>query len=525
MSFAELTDYPEIFKYYDENNYILNYLQNKEIEDDEIIKNCNDFVKKYQIQAGIDEYFLPKNVTKFVNDLESQNLQDTEDIRFFLTTSQQYIFVASPHLSGSHRNKIYQVLIDKYNVKIHPSMYTGDPTIVYEFSDIMKPELEKKGIFLEQLTKVLSVFDKNPKLKDGNGQTPFHYAVECGNLEVVEFLLDICVEYINDKDHNGDTALKLALDYYHYDIFVKLLPLSDHKSREYVTESVSGFPFFTKTILEIACQKPGCIQYVQALFKHTNEIPDNILNLALEAKENETVKILIEDPRTNPNVIVNNYPFGFAYSPLVLAVQYDNFEAVNLLLERPDIDPNIVYNKHYDDDDIQFPGEMAFSTAILRRNLHMIKKFIQNPKVDTNQQNLMGNTALHNLIKDYKQNEEKIKLIEFLLLHDSKIDVNVKNNDGKTPLDLAEEIPEIKYLLTDFLDKITESRKQIMVNYVARIQPDIISQNPEKQLKRDQLRLGPDLINEVTSFLKWEDLPRKIQNTLLPSEIRKKMNF
>lgn len=107
----------------------------------------------------------------------------------------------------------------------------------------------------------------------------------------------------------------------------------------------------------------------------------------------------------------------------------------------------------------------------------------------------------------------------------TKIDVNVKNNDGKTPLDLAEEIPEIKYLLTDFLDKITESRKQIMAKYVERIQPDIISQNPEKQLKRDQLRLGSELMNEVTSFLQWEDLPIKIQNTLLTPEIRKKMNF
>jgi len=360
MSFAEYTDYPEIFKYYDENDNILNYLKNK--KDHEIIKNCNDFVKKYQIQAGIDEYFLPKNITKFVNDLESDNLQHTENIRFFLTTSQQYIFVTSPHLSGSHRNKIYQVLIDKYNVKIHPSMYTGDPTIVYDFSDIMKPELEKKGILLEQLKTVLSVFNRESKLKDENGQTPLHYAVECGNLEVVEFLLDICVEYINDKDHNGDTPLKLALDYYHYDIFVKLLPLCDHKSREYVTESVSGFPFFTKTILEIACQKPGCIQYVQALLNHTNEIPDNILHLAIQVNQNETVKILIEDPQTNPNVIVNTYPESYLYSPLVLAVNYDNLEAVNLLLEHPDIDPNIVYNKHYDDDD--FPGEMAFSTAI-----------------------------------------------------------------------------------------------------------------------------------------------------------------
>ena len=329
----------------------------------------------------------------------------------------------------------------------------------------------------------------------------------------------------DDKDHNGDTPLKLALDYYHYDIFVKLLPLSDYKSREYVTESVSGFPFFTKTILEIACQKPGCIQYVQALFNHTNEIPDNILHLAIQAKQNETVKILIEDPRTNPNIIVNTYPGSWVYSPLVIAVDYNNFEAVNLLLEHPDLDPNIVYNKYYDDDDDDFPGEMAFSTAIFHRNLQIIKKFIENPKVDTNQQNLMGNTALHSMIQDYgrlvrvghdsQKEEEKIKVIEFLLLHDSKIDVNVKNNDGKTPLDLAEEIPEIKLLLTDFLDKITESRKQIMANYVATMQPDIISQNPEKQLKRDKLRLGPELVNEVTSFLDWTDLPQETQKGFL----------
>ena len=478
---------------------------------------------------------------------------------YFLTTSKEYIFIASPY--ESYGSEMHQFLIDKYNVKIHPQMYEGRPTIVYELSRIMKPELKKKRILLEQLKTVLSVFNREWKLKDENGQTPLHYAVECGDLEFVEFLL--LNDYsCDDEDNNGDTPLKLAFDYYHYDIFEKLL------------DSWFDVKSMQQKILEIACKKPGCSKFVELLLEHIIEIPDDILHQAIEGHQIETVEILIEnplvrldfvdekemtvlhkaleenqieifkmlleDPRTDPNdssllnrLLVDNKIEILQMlledprtdpndsSLLILAVEYDRIEAVDLLLNHPDIDPNIVYDI-YDGDEFSY-SETAFSTAILHRNLHIIKKFIQNPKVDTNKQDLMGNTELHNLIQNCGLNRKTsiyIRLIAFLLLHDSKIDVNVKNNDGKTPLDLAEEIPEIKYLLTDFFDR----KKQIMVNYVGTMQPDIISQNPEKQLKRDQLRLGPELINEVTSFLQWEDLPIKIQNTLLTSEIRKKMN-
>ncbi len=430
----------------------------------------------------------------------------------------------------------------------------------------MKPELEKKRILLEQLKTVLSVFNRGSKLKDENGQTPLHYAVECGDLEFVEFLL--LNDYsCDDEDNNGDTPLKLAFDYYHYDIFEKLLD--------------SWFDVkYMQQILKIACKKPGCSLFIELLLEHIVEIPDDILHQAIDGHQIETVEILIENPfvrfdfvdedemtvlhkaleenqieifkmllenpRTDPNdssllnrLLVDNKIEILQMlledprtnpndsSLLILAVEYDRIEAVDLLLNHPDIDPNIVYDI-YDGDEFSY-SNTAFSTAILHRNLQIIKMFIQNPKVNTNQQNLMGNTVLHNLIQDCglsRRTSIYITLIAFLLLHDSKIDINVKNNDGKTPLDLAEEIPEIKYLLTDFLDEITESRKQIMVNYVGTMQPDIISQNSEKQLKRDQLRLGPELMNEVTSFLQWEDLPRKIQNTLLTTpEIRNKNEF
>lgn len=436
----------------------------------------------------------------------------------------------------------------------------------------MKPELEKKRILLEQLKTVLSVFNRGSKLKDENGQTPLHYAVECGDLEFVEFLL--LNDYsCDDEDNNGDTPLKLAFDYYHYDIFEKLLD--------------SWFDVkYMQQILKIACKKPGCSLFVELLLEHIVEIPDDILHQAIDGHQIETVEILIENPfvrfdfvdedemtvlhkaleenqieifkmllenpRTDPNdssllnrLLVDNKIEILQMlledprtnpndsSLLILAVEYDRIEAVDLLLNHPDIDPNIVYDI-YDGDEFSYSetafqiaiNEAAFKIAINDCNLKMIKKLIQNPKVDTNQQNSMGNTALHEIISNSNYlSWQKEVIIAFLLLHDSKIDVNVKNNDGKTPLDLAEEIPEIKYLLTDFLDKITESRKQIMANYVGIMQPDIISQNPEKQLKRDQLRLGSELMNEVSSFLQWTDLPRKIQNTLLTPEIRKKMNF
>ena len=425
----------------------------KNQDSNEIIKNCKDFVKKYQIQAGLDDYFysgvdqLPNNLKKILKDLERESCRSTRHGSYFLTTSKEYIFIASPY--ESYGSEMHQFLIDKYNVKIHPQMYEGRPTIVYELSRIMKPELEKKRILLEQLKTVLSVFNRKSKLKDENGQTPLHYAVECGDLEFVEFLL--LNDYsCDDEDNNGDTPLKLAFDYYHYDIFEKLLDSCDvrYSCKAVVPELNSNN---TEQILEIACKKPGCSKFVELLLEHIIEIPDDILHQAIEGHQIETVEILIdfvrldfvdenemtalhkaleenqieifkmllEDPRTDPNdssllheALEENRIEFFKmlledprtdpndFSLLKVAVEDDRIEAVNLLLNHPDIDPNIVYEIYYDDEFSY--SETAFFTAILRRNLQMIKKFIQNPKVDTNQQNLMGNTALHNLISDYE---------------------------------------------------------------------------------------------------------------------------
>ena len=143
-----------------------------------------------------------KQSKKIPRNLKRQNplnptTRYTKHGRCFLTTSKEYIFVTSS--SESYGSEMHQILIDKYNVKIHPSMYKGKPTIVYELSRIMEAELEEKRILLEQLKTVLSVFNENPKLKDENGQTPLHYAVECGNIELVDFFWDICFEYMMIK--------------------------------------------------------------------------------------------------------------------------------------------------------------------------------------------------------------------------------------------------------------------------------------------------------------------------------------
>jgi len=91
------------------------------------------------------------------------------------------------------------------------------------------------------------------------------------------------------------------------------------------------------------------------------------------------------------------------------------------------------------------------------------------------------------------------------------------NEDGKTPLKIAcdKGHTEIKTLLEDFIKRKKNTEQQATEEFcLAMIQPHLpVSTTTRKrkarELRRDELRLGPDLIKSIATYLEWKDISKK----------------
>ena len=141
----------------------------------------------------------------------------------------------------------------------------------------------------------------------------------------------------------------------------------------------------------------------------------------------------------------------------------------------------------------------------------VVKALLAHGNIDVNIQNTCKCTPLHHACFF-----GHIELVKLLLAH-AKIDPNVKDEDGKTPLHYAskEGYTEIANLLKNF---IKQKEKQLTQEFcLAMIQPDLpvvpstnmSRKRKARELRRDELRLGSDLIKDIASYLEWKDISKK----------------
>ncbi|KAI5790914.1 ankyrin repeat-containing domain protein, partial [Pyronema domesticum] len=132
-------------------------------------------------------------------------------------------------------------------------------------------------------------------------------------------------------------------------------------------------------------------------------------------------------------------------TPLLLASQYGHIYMVKLLLEQDYIDINVVANNYKTP---IFAAAKAGNLEIvelllMRDDISTEKAFRMAPEIDVNAKDLDGYTALH-LAASYG-----LQQIVRILLERSDVNVNVRTNDGKTPLHVATESDyrsQVKYL-------------------------------------------------------------------------------
>ena len=181
-------------------------------------------------------------------------------------------------------------------------------------------------------------------------------------------------------------------------------------------------------------------------------------------------------------------------------------DIVKALLEAfPEIDVNKIRDEN---------GNRPLHDACDGEYIDVVKALLAHGNIDVNIQNTWKQTPLQRAC--FFGDIEPVKA---LLTH-PKIDPNIQDGKNKIALDIAceEGHTEIFSLLENFINEKEQKEKQLTQEFcLAMIQPDLpvvpstnmSRKRKAKELRRDELRLGSDLIKKIASYLEWKDISKK----------------
>ena len=303
----------------------------------------------------------------------------------------------------------------------------------------------------------------NPNLQDNNGYTALMYAVDNNSLETVSALLSNDKIDVNKSSNAGVTALGLAVLNCNEIIAQQLL--NSPKIDVNVTDS------FDRTVLMIAA-KQGNIKIVNMLLKCrslgnginldlTDEKEKTALMHAVKNNHTQIVRALLSaganpmpssiwpDDNTNPLFIAaaNGYieivklflaqksiDFNCKgtrnMTVLIMAVLRGQLEVVNLLLSKLNIRKTLLEVK------AEINGQTALMFAASNGHVEIVKELLKAGANINKQSCTEGLTALMLAAEN-----GHIAVIKLLLSYNSKkhnrLNIGIKNENGKTVLDLA----------------------------------------------------------------------------------------
>ena len=169
---------------------------------------------------------------------------------------------------------------------------------------------------------------------------------------------------------------------------------------------------------------------------NVDSIGNSPLHLAVTLKNNEEIiNCLINN---GADINIKNTK---AQTPLHLASGKNRIESINVLLTNP----NINYNP------IDYQGFTPLIKACASQAYDVVKAFLRSNEINLNFQDKQGNTALHYLCED-----EKYDIAIDILKKGG--DININNNNGKTPLDLIKS-DDIKSIINSYLKSKKEEEE------------------------------------------------------------------
>lgn len=231
---------------------------------------------------------------------------------------------------------------------------------------------------IDIVKKLLEVSGVDVEMRNDAGDAPIHRAVSCKNDFALDALINAGAD-VNIKDAVGDTPLHRAINFGNLEMVNMLL---------------------------------GCVRTKVNLQNATGDVP---LHLASAEGKVDIMRSLLSDP--NIDINIQN---SVGNTPLHTAIDEKNFEAICVLL---DAGADVTKRNSIG----LLPSELLESN-FSGKHLNVLKKKFHQREIEQ----LLANKTIHSIVKS-----GNIELITKFLERDIDDVINVEDEDGQTPLNIA----------------------------------------------------------------------------------------
>ncbi len=483
--------YDYIFKPNQYRDYIdfMYYIYNEEQSNRNLVKMESINVLSGLININKDEYNLLKITDSIEFEIPLREFDENDYERIEYAVQKGYYFIARAIILNNVRYRYY------FNQALHETMLKS-----------LIDNNNKKGII-----KILNKIGSEKEITNENGYNLLHYAIESGNIEMTNFLLNLKNKYlginqkikkINSKKYNY-SPLMLAIESENYDMTKFLIDMGA-KINYYYPHKINGNILY-KSPIYCAIQKEN-LDIISLLFNSgmdPNKIDklqfSPLLYAALYGKI-KVIKFLCALNCIDKKIILNSdrYIEKMGYTALHFAAEGGNKDIVNILLLNDlfvDVEDSLYQTpliiaaknnkyevvelliKNYANPNIiDLNNATPLFYAIQNKNKNIIKILVEKGAIFNLEIERDYKLIKLNLFINAVKNKDK-EIINFLLTNFSdKIEINAKNDSGKTALTEA------------ICNKDIELAKSLIIDYKANIN-DIDIKEAKKINKKEFIEL------------------------------------